>query len=88
MEATCSSETSFDFQRTTRRYIPGDRTLRIFRSLLSLLILVIMQCEISELSLIEFQWNLWKGFYHSLCDARKGPFIILYKPEFVMVQCG
>jgi hypothetical protein len=28
MEATCSSETSVDFQRTTRRYIPEDRTLR------------------------------------------------------------
>jgi hypothetical protein len=25
--ATCSSETSVDFQRTTRRYIPEDRTL-------------------------------------------------------------
>jgi hypothetical protein len=29
MEATCSSETSSDFQRTTRRSIPEDRTLRI-----------------------------------------------------------
>jgi hypothetical protein len=27
LEATCSSETSVDFQRTTRRYIPEDRTL-------------------------------------------------------------
>jgi hypothetical protein len=27
MEATCSSETSVDFQRSTRRFIPGDRTL-------------------------------------------------------------
>jgi hypothetical protein len=27
MEATCSSETSVDFQWTTRRYIPDDRTL-------------------------------------------------------------
>jgi hypothetical protein len=27
MEAICSSETSVDFQRTTRRYIPGDSTL-------------------------------------------------------------
>jgi hypothetical protein len=26
MEATCSSETSVDFQRTTRRYIPEDGT--------------------------------------------------------------
>jgi hypothetical protein len=26
MEAICSSETSADFQRTTRRYIPEDRT--------------------------------------------------------------
>jgi hypothetical protein len=26
MEATCSSETSVDFQRTTRRYIPEDIT--------------------------------------------------------------
>jgi hypothetical protein len=28
MEATCSFETSFDFQRTTRRYIREDRTLQ------------------------------------------------------------
>jgi hypothetical protein len=27
MEAICSSETSVDFQRATRRYIPEDRTL-------------------------------------------------------------
>jgi hypothetical protein len=27
MEVTCSSETSVDFQRTTRRYIPEERTL-------------------------------------------------------------
>jgi hypothetical protein len=27
MEATCSSETSVDFRRTTRRYIPEDRTV-------------------------------------------------------------
>jgi hypothetical protein len=30
MEATCSSETSVDFQRTTRRYVPEDRTLQYF----------------------------------------------------------
>jgi hypothetical protein len=29
MEAVCSTETSVDFQRTTRRYIPEDRTLNI-----------------------------------------------------------
>jgi hypothetical protein len=28
MEATCSSETSVDFQRSTWRYIPEDRTLQ------------------------------------------------------------
>jgi hypothetical protein len=28
LEATCFSETSVDFQRTTRQYIPVDRTLR------------------------------------------------------------
>jgi hypothetical protein len=28
MEATCSSETSVDFQRTARRYIPEDKTLK------------------------------------------------------------
>jgi hypothetical protein len=27
MEATCSSETLVDFQWTTRRYSPGDKTL-------------------------------------------------------------
>jgi hypothetical protein len=29
MEAICSSETSVDFQRTTRRYIPEDSTLQL-----------------------------------------------------------
>jgi hypothetical protein len=39
MKATCSSKTSADFQRTTRRYIPEDRTLhnhQILRIILSL----------------------------------------------------
>jgi hypothetical protein len=31
MEATCSSETSVDIQRTTRRYIPEDSTLNNHR---------------------------------------------------------
>jgi hypothetical protein len=31
MEAICSSETSVGFQRTTRRYIPDDITIRIYR---------------------------------------------------------
>jgi hypothetical protein len=30
MDATCSSETSVDFQRTTRRYIPKHRTLHVY----------------------------------------------------------
>jgi hypothetical protein len=30
MEATCSSETSVDFQLTTQLYIPEDRTLQEF----------------------------------------------------------
>jgi hypothetical protein len=30
MDATCTSEMSDDFQRTTRRYIPRDRTLQHF----------------------------------------------------------
>jgi hypothetical protein len=29
VEAICSSETSYDFQRTIRRYIPEDGTLQI-----------------------------------------------------------
>jgi hypothetical protein len=31
MEATCSSETSVDFQWTTRHYIPQDRTFHSHR---------------------------------------------------------
>jgi hypothetical protein len=31
MKATCSSETSVDFQRITRRYIPDDRTIHYHR---------------------------------------------------------
>jgi hypothetical protein len=31
VESTCSSEVSVDFQRTTRRYIPEDRTLYNYR---------------------------------------------------------
>jgi hypothetical protein len=30
MEATCSSEMSVDFQRTTSHHIPEDRTLLVF----------------------------------------------------------
>jgi hypothetical protein len=30
MEEICSSETSFDFERTTRRYIRDNSILRIF----------------------------------------------------------
>jgi hypothetical protein len=28
METACSSEASFDFKQTTRRYVPEDRTFR------------------------------------------------------------
>jgi hypothetical protein len=31
MEATCSSEMSLDFQRTTQRFIPEDKTLHNHR---------------------------------------------------------
>jgi hypothetical protein len=41
MEGTCSSETSVDFHRTTRRYIPEDRTLHsLYRSLISVMLFV------------------------------------------------
>jgi hypothetical protein len=30
MEVICSSKKSFDFQRTTRRYIPGDITTQVY----------------------------------------------------------
>jgi hypothetical protein len=33
MEATCSSETSVDFQRTTRRYISEDKNSSLIKSL-------------------------------------------------------
>jgi hypothetical protein len=36
MEATCSSEASVDIQRTTRRYIPEDISLKITRLFLFL----------------------------------------------------
>jgi hypothetical protein len=32
IEATCSSETSVDFQRTTRRYIPDHRTFQLYET--------------------------------------------------------
>jgi hypothetical protein len=35
MEATYSSETSVDFQRTKRRYIPEDKTIQNFDVLAS-----------------------------------------------------
>jgi hypothetical protein len=44
MEATCASETSVDFQRTTRRYIPEDSTLQVWlcwiRSCMNLITLI------------------------------------------------
>jgi hypothetical protein len=42
MEAICSSETSVDFQRTTRRYIPEDSTLQTQSYLINKLIHVIL----------------------------------------------
>jgi hypothetical protein len=36
MEATCSSETSVDFQRTTRRYVPEDMILQSIGALCTL----------------------------------------------------
>jgi hypothetical protein len=42
MEAICSSETSDDFQQTTRRYIPEDRTLTNYRCMSYKFILFIL----------------------------------------------
>jgi hypothetical protein len=50
MEDTCSSETSIDFQLTTRRYIPEARTLRI-------------SCKLSKES--ELNYNLMKNLYEA-----------------------
>jgi hypothetical protein len=36
MEAACSSETSVDFHRTRRRYVPEDRALHVDSSLVYL----------------------------------------------------
>jgi hypothetical protein len=38
MEVICSSETSVDFQRTTRHYIPEDRSLQLFNIDLSVVL--------------------------------------------------
>jgi hypothetical protein len=80
MEAICSSETPADFQRTTRPYNPGDRTLRILRSLLSLLELIITECKSVKISHTKFQQNLWKGLL--------GIWKSLFKAMQTIAYCG
>jgi hypothetical protein len=50
MEEICSSETSVDFQRTTRRYIPEDSTLD---NLIVELYWVNLRSEVKTLTFIE-----------------------------------
>jgi hypothetical protein len=59
MEATCSSETSVDFQRTTRRYIPEDKTLHNHR------------CENLKLYnfIADFEFvRFWINFFRTSCQ--------------------
>jgi hypothetical protein len=62
MEATCSSETSVDFQRTTRPYIPDNRThhnhrcenLRSYKIHKYVIVTVVLYgCKTSSLTLSE-----------------------------------
>jgi hypothetical protein len=56
MEATCSSETSDDFQRTTRRYIPEDKTVDASLLILSktILLLQVVHCYTNVLRHLGF----------------------------------
>jgi hypothetical protein len=47
MEATCSSETSADFQGTTRNYIPEGRTLRLNDFRVLYIVAMFLQHEVS-----------------------------------------
>jgi hypothetical protein len=53
MEATCSSEMSIDFKRTTRPYIPEDRSLHILFHLTS-----IIHGKLHTISSL-FNWHCW-----------------------------
>jgi hypothetical protein len=64
MEAICSSETSVDFQRTTRRYIPQDSTLKlqwifIFWTL-SNEMFFLMEDNVSETGFAAFIRRVWQ----------------------------
>jgi hypothetical protein len=52
MEVTCFSETLFGFQRTTRRYIPEDRTLSFLCILLIFFVSEIIEIKSVNLNAI------------------------------------
>jgi hypothetical protein len=55
MEATCSSETSVDFERTTRRSISEDRTLRNHRENLKSYICILLFIELISSTAVTFR---------------------------------
>jgi hypothetical protein len=77
---TCSSETSVQFQLTTRRYIPGDRTLRDHRcENLKSYILFISVFFLPSLSLFTclFFYIYFFLFLHCVCLS---PSFIIHSP--------
>jgi hypothetical protein len=60
MKATCSSKTSSDFKRTTRRYSPEDRTLHNHRceNLRSYISWLVSTGDVSSSARLHWTWNL------------------------------
>jgi hypothetical protein len=62
----CSSETSVDFQRTTWRYIPADRTSRFFRFLLILFMVYAGAVYSSDYTEPDYRMAVNKKFWKEL----------------------
>jgi hypothetical protein len=73
MKATCSFETSSDFQRTTRRGIPEDKTL--------FFILVRPSFSPSIIIMIKLRRMRWAGHVARMRAKRNACRILMGKPE-------
>jgi hypothetical protein len=83
MEATYSSETSVDFQRTTRRYIPEDRTAEVCLDLIVKLMLQICVCIVNLThNIYQSRFIEWWNYIHCLilfqCNKWTGPTTALH----------
>jgi hypothetical protein len=88
--ATCSSDISVDFQRTTRLYIPEDRTLHSSSILSHTLLhltsglsghlscLVLMRLKFDSHSIYRVTWQLYAILFDSLSQSRSSVPMTIY----------